>query len=295
MLAWTLRVVRTAPWADGRVEHPGESSPLGTGRDTPMETQETAPSLSLEVAARTNIGYVRKQNEDNYYVADEDPSTHRGRGRLFAVADGMGGHRGGKRASQIAVDTAASYYEMTDGGQGLGDMLRCSVEAANRAIWAESTTNDQYAGMGTTLTTLVIHGNQAYLAHVGDSRIYRFRGSRLQQITEDHSLVAEAVRQGLLTEDQARHHPQRNIITKALGTNAEVEVDVSTLPIQEGDLFLLASDGLHGMVEDPELERIVIAGEGDLEKLADDLVEAALDAGGHDNVTVVLVRCAAAP
>jgi protein phosphatase len=238
---------------------------------------------------RTDIGLLRKQNEDNYYVppaAEEAPHLP----QLFAVADGMGGHRGGKMASQLAVDTLASSYLTAPGDVPAEERIVKAVQDANLKVFETSATIPEYFGMGTTLTSVVVNGSEAIVGHVGDSRLYHFRKGRLTQVTLDHSLVAQAVREGILTAEQARIHPQRNIITKALGTRSDIEVDTAHVALEPGDLLLLSSDGLHGLVEDDELKALIETNLEDPDRLVQDLVQAALDHGGSDNVTVVLVR-----
>ncbi|MBI3892925.1 MAG: Stp1/IreP family PP2C-type Ser/Thr phosphatase [Candidatus Wallbacteria bacterium] len=244
---------------------------------------------NVTFVSRTDIGLMRKQNEDNFYV----PSAEQANGaapQLFAVADGMGGHRGGKMASQLAVDTLASSYATAQPDASAEIRIVKAVQDANLKVFETSATVPEFFGMGTTLTSLVVLGSEAIVGHVGDSRLYHFSRGRLTQVTLDHSLVAQAVREGILTPEQARIHPQRNIITKALGTRSDIEVDTAHVALDAGDLLLLSSDGLHGLVEDDELKEIMEAHQRDLEQLSQELVQAALDHGGSDNVTVVLIR-----
>ncbi|MBI4871648.1 MAG: Stp1/IreP family PP2C-type Ser/Thr phosphatase [Candidatus Riflebacteria bacterium] len=237
---------------------------------------------------RTDIGLMRRQNEDNYHVPsgpEADPTMP----MLFAVADGMGGHRGGKMASQLAVETLASSFASAPEALSREQRIVKAVQDANLKVFETSATVPEYFGMGTTLTSFAVFGAQAIVGHVGDSRLYHYRAGRLMQVTLDHSLVAQAEREGILTPEQARIHPQRNIITRALGTRSDIEVDTANIALEKDDLLMASSDGLHGLVEDDELKDL-IDNSYDLERLADELVRAALDHGGNDNVTVVLVR-----
>lgn len=232
---------------------------------------------------------MRKQNEDNFYVPPADQLSPE-RPQLFAVADGMGGHRGGKMASKLAVDTLAESFGASSADLTFEQRIVKAVQDANLKVFETSATVPELFGMGTTLTSFIVCGNEAVIGHVGDSRLYHYRAGRLTQVTLDHSLVAQAVREGILTPEQARVHPQRNIITKALGTRSDIEVDAAHVALDPGDLLIASSDGLHGLVEDDELRLIIADAALDLEKLADELVRSALDHGGCDNVTVVIVR-----
>jgi len=225
---------------------------------------------------RTDIGKVRNQNEDAAWF-DEKRA-------VFAVADGMGGHLAGEVASRMAIE-AVQQMAKDSRGPGIGALSEM-VASAHEAILAHAQTHPECNGMGTTLSVLWRGGNYAYIAHVGDSRIYRFRDNALEQITQDHSLVEEMVRAGLITPEQARTHSRRNIITRALGTEGENTPDLLVTDIKKGDVFLLCTDGLTGMVEDVDIERTIR--EQKLEQAADCLIEKALAAGGRDNVTLVL-------
>ena len=244
------------------------------------------------VSSRTDVGLLRQYNEDSFYVCsiDDDITT---RGLLLGVADGMGGHNGGDVASQMAVKTVSEYYsdemDITDSTSVQEVMIRL-VQKANSSIYGVSTEDCSLSGMGTTLTSVCVRGEEAFLAHVGDSRAYLYRDGVLTQLTDDHSLVAQAVREGILTPEQAARHPQRNIITRALGTKDTIEVDSLVINIQKDDILLLASDGLHGFVTDEKIAELM-GRQGDcLDDVTDDLVRAALEKGGPDNVTVVLVK-----
>lgn len=233
----------------------------------------------MSATLRTDIGRVRKQNEDAAWY-DEKRA-------VFAVADGMGGHLAGEVASRMAMD---AVRQMAHSNQTPGiSPLREAVASAHEAILSHAKSHPECAGMGTTLSVLWRGGNYVYIAHVGDSRIYRLRGGELEQITEDHSLVEELVRAGLITREDARTHPRRNIITRALGTQGDNTPDLLAADAKRGDLWLLCSDGLSGMVPDAQIERTMKRG-GSLSAMADSLLEQALAAGGKDNITLVLYR-----
>ena len=206
---------------------------------------------------------------------------------IFAVADGMGGHQAGEVASAMAVDAVRRMARSHEKPSIAA--LREAVLAAHEAILARAAASSACSGMGTTLSLLWHGGGYAYIAHVGDSRIYRLRAGRLEQITQDHSLVEEMVRSGLITAEEARVHPRRNIITRALGTQGENAPDLLAADVKPGDVWLLCSDGLTGMVEDAEIERVLAA--QPLEQAADTLLRMALEAGGRDNITLILYRC----
>jgi protein phosphatase len=231
-------------------------------------------------SALTDTGRRRLGNEDAFVC--EPP--------LFAVADGMGGAQAGELASRIA---AAALEERGAGLRG-EEAVAAAVRDANERIFRRSLQDPSAAGMGTTVTVALVDEEAATITigHVGDSRAYLIRGGRLVQLTDDHSLVAELVRTGRLTQEEAEQHPHRSVITRALGTEEAVDVDTTTFPLEAGDLYLLCSDGLTIMVADEEILELVARAEGDLDAAADALVAAANAAGGEDNVTVVLVAIA---
>src|SRR5947207_12674714 len=200
----------------------------------------------VEKASLTDVGRQRQGNEDNYL--EQQP--------LFAVADGMGGARAGEVASKVAVDKLGSSADF-DGNpeQRLAEVTK----EANREIYRMAQDDSALAGMGTTLTAALVTGREVAIGHVGDSRVYRFRDGELERLTHDHSLVEEFVRQGKLTPEQAEHHPQRSIITRALGPEPDVEVETYTHAGRAGDVYLLCSDGLTGMVPEPRLAEILSA------------------------------------
>lgn len=224
----------------------------------------------------SDLGRQRQGNEDNFFVAAP----------LFVVADGMGGARAGEVASQLAVD---AFAEGLPSEGALERVLVDVIEAANRSIYEFSQGDPANVGMGTTLTALYIDGESAVVAHVGDSRAYRLRGSQFIRLTTDHSLVSELVARGQLTEQEAESHPQRSVITRALGPEPSVTVDVARHDIQDQDLFLICSDGLTAMLSEDEI-KAVVAAPIPLADIGRQLIDAANLAGGRDNITVVLVR-----
>jgi len=240
--------------------------------------------VGLRWAARTDTGRIRTQNEDSVH-AD---------GTVFVVADGMGGHLAGEVASAIAV---ATIVEACAGGVSSGEALADAVRDANRRVIAESSDDPSREGMGTTVVAAarVTVGDDSTLAlvNVGDSRAYRFDGVALHQLSKDHSLVQELVDDGLITPGDARHHPRRNIVTRALGIDPDVEIDLWQVPLTGADRLLLCSDGLVDEV-DEDLIADVLAAEQDPERAADRLVELANAHGGRDNISMVLVQIAQA-
>jgi serine/threonine protein phosphatase PrpC len=232
--------------------------------------------VRVEVGFATDKGRVREGNEDAYLV--EPP--------LYAVADGMGGHRGGEVASQLALQTLAEAFR--EGALPLTDQ----VQAANRAVFERSGTDRAVAGMGTTLTAALVQGELAHLIHVGDSRAYLLRAGTLRQLTEDHTLVNRMVKAGEITAEEAEVHPHRNVITRSLGTEADVDIDEQDVGLLEGDRLLLCSDGLTGMITEGQIQAILEANPV-TQDAADRLVRAANGAGGVDNITVVVLDVAA--
>lgn len=228
-------------------------------------------------AARTHIGLVRKANEDSILCNLPDG--------LFVVADGMGGHKGGQAASQGAVTVLA---EALKGRQPQIAKAEWAVQAANRRIFDMAEQDKELEGMGTTVTLLWAARDRMILAQVGDSRCYLLRDGELRQMSRDHSLVEQLLSEGLITAEEAAHHPYRNVITRAVGSALGVEVDVSAFERQAGDLWLLCSDGLHGLVEKEKLEMLLKT--GDLEAAAQALLETALENGGKDNISLILIR-----
>ncbi len=230
-----------------------------------------------EHAELTDTGRQRRANQDAYLA----------RAPLFVVADGMGGAQAGEIASQTAIEVLSAG--ITSAGGSLEQRLSQAVQQANAQIHSLSVADDERAGMGTTVTAAYIGEDAVTLVHVGDSRCYRWRDEALERLTDDHSLVEEMVRQGQLTPEQAADHPQRSIITRALGPEAVVTPDSQTVGARDGDLLLLCSDGLTTMISDDEIAA-VLAADQPLRAAAKALIALANEAGGRDNITVVLLR-----
>jgi len=227
----------------------------------------------------SDTGRVRGVNQDYWGEFDDSQSSR----RLLMIADGMGGHRGGEVASRMAVETVGEIFAA--GGEDCAELLRDALERANERIHEAARQDPQLGGMGTTGVCLLFEsGGRGCVAHVGDSRAYRLRDGRFEQLTEDHSVVAALLRMGRLTQEEARLHPQRNEILRAIGTAEQVEVQVTRLELQPGDRYLLCSDGLSGLVEDAAIAEEV--GRADPEASARNLVERANREGGTDNITV---------
>ena len=230
-------------------------------------------------AGVTDTGRRRRRNEDSYVC--EPP--------LFAVADGMGGAQAGEVASRLA----AAVLQEVNGEQLSRGAIVELIQEANRRVFQRSNEDAAASGMGTTLTVALVESSDTVaIGHVGDSRAYRVRDGRLEQLTEDHSLVGEMMRSGKLSAEEAEAHPQRSVITRALGTEPDVDVDTFAVETQPGDVFLLCSDGLTTMVPDREILSLLDASGGDLERAARRLVEAANRSGGEDNITVVVFEIA---
>jgi protein phosphatase len=234
----------------------------------------------MKVASMTDAGLVRKTNEDSFF-ADA-------RLGLLIVADGMGGHAGGEVASRVAVATISGLLKagMPDGNAG--GPIRGAIEQANIAILAEAEAHPALQGMGTTLVLAFCRGDSIHLAHVGDSRAYLIRNGSIQQLTEDHSLVAQMVKAGQLTAEEAPHYHLRNVVTRSLGNQKIAEPDLSVVEWSPGDFLLLCSDGLTNMVEESELRSLISRGGVDLERSCRQAIDLANQNGGRDNITAVL-------
>ena len=226
-------------------------------------------------AGRTDAGRKRRRNEDAYVVAPP----------LFAVADGMGGAQAGEVAARLATAAFHEYHEAD--ALEAEQRVAAIIKEANRRIYERARTDTEVSGMGTTVTAALVEGSRIVIGHVGDSRAYRLRGGQLEQLTDDHSLVADLVRGGRISPEEAEIHPQRSVITRALGTDPQVDVDSLGVDAEPGDVYLLCSDGLTTMVADEEILDIVGRAKN-LEQAGKDLVKAANRRGGEDNITVVL-------
>ena len=231
-------------------------------------------------ARASDTGKKRRRNEDSYVVAPP----------LFAVADGMGGAQAGEVASKLA----AAALEDTDPGSVAGpEKVTSLIQEANRRVYERAANDPATSGMGTTMTVALVEGNEVTIGHVGDSRAYVVRNGELEQLTEDHSLVNELLKSGKLSREEAEMHPQRSVITRAVGTDPDVDVDAFTVGTGEGDVFLLCSDGLTDMVTDENILDIVEKHRNDLDRATKALVSAANRGGGEDNITVIAFAIAA--
>ncbi|HTJ42131.1 MAG TPA: Stp1/IreP family PP2C-type Ser/Thr phosphatase [Kofleriaceae bacterium] len=255
--------------------------------------------MKIRYAAKTDVGMKRTHNEDYFSLIEDE--------QLFLVADGMGGHASGEVASKMAAETIGEFYQRTREDEDatwpykmdrslsyVENRLVCAVKLANLRIFETSCRDIRYKGMGTTIVSTMVSGDKAYVGHVGDSRVYRIRGGRIEQITRDHSLLEDYKEaKPDMTEEEERNFPHKNVITRALGMRETVQVDIKAHQIQSGDLFILCSDGLSGMVPDEQILYIAQNAKS-LERAVAELVDAANRAGGTDNVTTLLLQCLAA-
>ena len=251
--------------------------------------------MKIKYAAKTDVGMKRTHNEDYFSLMEDE--------QLFIVADGMGGHSSGEVASRMAAETVSEFYQRTKDEEAtwpykmdrglsyIENRLVCGVKLANYKIYEAASKDIRYKGMGTTLVTCLVSGDKIYIAHVGDSRLYRFRADALEQVTRDHSLLEDYKdAKPDMTEEEERNFPHKNVITRALGMRDTVQVDVKTEDVMDGDVYCLCSDGLSGMVTDEHLEKI-IATTDDLEQMVSEQVDQANRAGGVDNVTTLVIHC----
>jgi protein phosphatase len=255
-----------------------------------MQSSREIQTNNIIASVQTDVGCVREANEDSgRHVQSSDPQILSSKGTLTIVADGMGGHASGEIASRMAVDLISDFY-YRDTANSPGAALKNAIEAASRRIYETSLSDEKYFGMGTTVVALILQNDKAFVAHVGDSRVYRLRGEEFRQITEDHSQVMEMVRYGIISREEAKNHDDKNIILRAMGTQAEVEAELSdSFSFLPGDIFLLCSDGLCDMLDDEQTRRILIAS-GDIHEACERLIEEAKHRGGHDNITVGIVK-----
>jgi serine/threonine protein phosphatase PrpC len=250
--------------------------------------------MRIEVAGNTHVGMKRNHNEDSFLLLPDEG--------LFCVADGMGGHSSGEIASKIAVEEMAEFFKMTSRDQDATwpykmdktrnyDEIRLAtgIKLANMRIFEKACSEQKFKGMGTTIVTVHFANNLAYVAHVGDSRVYFFRNGSLKQLTEDHSLLNDYLKAKKLSPEEIDAFPHKNVIVRALGMKDTVQVDVGRVDPLDGDIFLLCSDGLSGMVTDPGIQTI-LGSTNELENACTQLIDQANAAGGNDNVTCVLAR-----
>jgi len=238
--------------------------------------------MLLRSAASTHVGMKRQSNEDRYAIVPDLG--------LYLVADGMGGHKAGQVASHLAAEGSIRAIEALQGASvSLAERLRHAVACANREIFTAAQAKPELSGMGTTFVGMLFGGDRLALAHVGDSRAYLLRQGRLRGLTDDHSIVGELLRRHEISEADAAQHPHRHVLTRALGIRPRTEPDLAEMTPQEGDVFIMCSDGLTGFVDDEEIAEHLMS-EPDLEAAAAALVDTANRAGGQDNITVLLVR-----
>jgi protein phosphatase len=260
------------------------------GSSKPKYLQNGLIVESVEIGWMTDVGRRRDHNEDDLFVFSPAAVDYRRRGMLVAVADGMGGHAAGEQASRLAVENIGAYYDQDgDLPETPVEILRGRIDAAHRAIYSMATCTPHLKGMGTTLSAVLIDGSMLHVGHVGDSRVYLIREGVISQVTQDHSLVAEQLRLGIITAEEAASHPGKNIITRALGTKESVAIDYSSLPVKPGDRILACSDGLHGVVSESRLVAVAVGSKSPAEA-CENLVAEANANGGPDNVTVVIVH-----
>jgi protein phosphatase len=251
--------------------------------------------MKISYQALTDVGRKRKGNEDSHFVNPEE--------NLFVVADGMGGHAAGEVASRIAVESINEFICLTGGDEEItwpfgldenisydGNRLKTAIRFANKRVIEATREKTEYEGMATTVAAVLVDDTVANLGHVGDSRVYLFRGGVVRQLTSDHSWVNEQLLSGVISADQARGHPLRNVVTRALGGKADLQVEMQVHKIEAGDVLMLCSDGLTTMLPDDDMGKLVNQSGDDLREAAEALVAAANDRGGEDNITVLLLR-----
>lgn len=249
--------------------------------------------MEIEFGARTDVGRMRQNNEDSVRVAPEEG--------LFVLSDGMGGQSSGEVASRMASETVVAHFHQAmknlplpslariEGVSEAGNRLASAFRLANQSVYKAAQQNDDWQGMGATLVAVLVADDRASIAHVGDSRVYRFRNGELELLTQDHSFIAEQVRQGLMTTQEASNSSLQNVLLRAIGADAEVEVEVSEELFSDDDTLLLCSDGLTKELSDAQIAG-VLASVDEPEAAADRLVKLANDAGGSDNITVIVLR-----
>lgn len=241
----------------------------------------------MKVFAKSDIGKAREMNQDYYYISSPEDKIN-----LYILADGMGGYKGGEIASKIATTTVKSYIEtnfekVAYDKEEILKLIKSAIEYANMVVYEKSKENEELEGMGTTLEVCLIYNNKAYIGHLGDSRIYRIRKEFIRKITTDHSYVQKLVKDGTISKEEAEHHPKKNMLTKALGCTPFVEPDVTIKGFIKDDILLICSDGLTNMVDDKKIYETV---RQDSEKAVDQLIEKANNAGGYDNITVIIIK-----
>jgi len=240
----------------------------------------------MKAFARSDIGMVREMNQDNYFISDPNDDI-----KLFIVADGMGGYRGGEIASALAIESTKSYIknnfsETNREKEKILDLIKNAIEYANMVVYERSKEVEELNNMGTTIDVVIVYAGRIYIGHVGDSRVYRLRNDFFRRLTSDHSYVEQLVRQGNITKEEAYNHPKKNMLTKALGCTAFVEPDVMIKGFQKDDILLMCTDGLTNMIREDEICQII---KENPEKACENLIEKANKNGGQDNITAVII------
>ena len=237
--------------------------------------------------AKSDVGKVREMNQDSYYISDLQSPV-----KLYLLADGMGGYKGGEIASSLAITCARNYIEnnfkeTAKDRESLIQLVASSMEYANMVVYEKAKENKELEGMGTTLEVCLIYNNKVYIGHVGDSRVYRIRKDFIRKLTQDHSYVQKLLKDGTITKEEAENHPKKNMLMKALGCNAFVEPDVTVKGFLKEDILIMTSDGLTNMVKQEDIFNIA---KGNIEKAPIKLVDLANENGGLDNITVVIIK-----
>ncbi len=248
--------------------------------------------MRVDCGSISDVGRKRKSNEDNYCANAKEG--------LYVVADGMGGHAAGEVASELATETIEEFIKLTSSDADItwpfgldeklslsGNRLKTAIRFANRKLLERVQESAECEGMATTVAAVLLEKDQAHIAHVGDSRVYLIRDDTIRQVTSDHSWVNEQVMSGLIDSEQARTHPLRNVVTRALGGKEGLEIDLQVLDLQAGDMLLICSDGLTSMVEDGEILEVVKAGGLQVNEVVRELIDAANESGGEDNITTI--------
>lgn len=251
--------------------------------------------MDIIFSGESSVGKKRSINEDAYFADKEQ--------RLFIVADGMGGHNAGEIASQQALEIFREYFQkgiedkdtswirhIDPGMDDISNVITASVKIANSRVYRMSFTNPQYKGMGTTLAGIYFTERTAYIFNIGDSRVYSYKGGNLLQITEDHSWIQEQVRLKLLTDSQAKNHQWKNVITRALGTAKNINIDLFKHPYESGEIFLICTDGLTSMLDDEKIKSIIENNRLELNEIITKLIDQANKAGGEDNITAISIE-----
>ena len=241
----------------------------------------------IKAYAKSGVGKVREINEDAFYISNSLDEV-----QLYMLADGMGGYNGGEIASKLAIQSAKNYIEnnfkeIEKDKDSIIQLIGSSIEYANMVVYEKAKENKELSGMGTTLEVCLIYNNRAFIGHVGDSRIYRIRKEFMRKLTQDHSYVQKLVKDGTITQEEAAHHPQKNMLMKALGCNAFVEPDVMVKGFLKDDILIMNSDGLTNLVSQEEMFK---EAKKNIEQATKNLVQMANDNGGYDNITVIIIK-----